>query len=217
MKKIWYGGIFRMKIYDISTLIHPDMIVYKNKEDKRPIITVVNDYSRGTSYESRAILDMHVGTHMDAPLHMIEEGSSIESQDLYKCVTNCKVFDLVHVNEKIQMDHIRDLDIRENDFVIFKTKNSFATEFDYKFVFISTEVARFLVNRKIKGVGVDGLSVERDQPNHETHEAFLKNDVAILEGLSLKDINQGEYFLVALPLKIKGAEGAPSRAILIEK
>ncbi len=217
MAKIWYGGIFKMKIYDISTLIHPDMIVYKNKNEKRPVITIVNDYSKGTSYESRALLDMHVGTHMDAPLHMIEGGSSIDDQDLYKCVTDCKVFDLVDVEEKIEMKHVENLNICEDDFVIFKTKNSFADKFDCKFVFISTDVARFLVKRKIKGIGIDALSVERDQPNHETHEAFLKNGVAVLEGLSLRDINQGEYFLVALPLKIKGAEGAPSRVILIER
>ena len=96
-----------MRIHDISALIHPDMIVYKNKEDKKPIITVVSDYNMGTSYESRALLDMHVGTHMDAPLHMIEGGDSIENQDLYKCVTDCKVFDLSHVEEKIEMKDIK--------------------------------------------------------------------------------------------------------------
>lgn len=206
-----------MRIHDIATLIHPDMIVYKNKEDKKPIITVVSDYNRGTSYESRALLDMHVGTHMDAPLHMIEGGDSIENQDLYKCVTDCKVFDLSHVEEKIEMKDIEKYNISENDFIIFKTRNSLATEFDFKFVFISTEVSEFLAEKKIKGVGIDALSVERDQPNHETHEAFLKEGIAVLEGLNLKDIIEGEYFLVALPLKIKGAEGAPSRAILIER
>ena len=206
-----------MKIYDISTLIHPDMIVYKNKIEKKPVITVVSDYVKGSSYESRALLDMHVGTHMDAPLHMVKDGDTIDNQDLYKCVTDCKVFDLVNVNEKIEMSDIENFDIEENDFIIFKTRNSFATEFDFKFVFISTEVAEFLAKRKIKGIGIDALSVERDQPNHETHEAFLKNNIAILEGLNLKDINQGKYFLIALPLKIKGAEGAPSRAILIDK
>lgn len=206
-----------MKIHDISTLIHEDMIVYKNKDSKKPVITVVSDYLSGTSYESKALLDMHVGTHMDAPLHMVEGGDTIDNQDLYKCVTDCKVFDLTEVNEKIEMDDILNLDIERDDFVIFKTKNSFAKEFDFKFVFISTEVARFLVEKKIKGVGIDALSVERDQPNHETHDAFLKNGVAVLEGLNLRDIKEGKYFLVALPLKIKGAEGAPSRAILIEK
>lgn len=206
-----------MKIHDISTLIHPDMIVYKNKIDKKPVITVVSDYSKGTSYESRALLDMHVGTHMDAPLHMVEGGDTIDNQDLYKCVTDCKVFDLAHVEEKIEMSHIQGFSIEEDDFIIFKTRNSFAKEFDFKFVFISTEVAEFLASKKIKGVGIDALSVERDQPNHETHEAFLKNNIAVLEGLNLKDINEGKYFLVALSLKIKGAEGAPSRAILIEK
>ncbi len=206
-----------MKIHDISTLIHPDMIVYKNKQDKKPVITVVNDYSKGTSYESRALLDMHVGTHMDAPLHMVEGGSTIDKQDLYKCVTDCKVFDLSHVDEKIKMEDIEKYEINEGDFIIFKTRNSFSTEFDFKFVFISIEVAEFLSKRKIKGVGIDALSVERDQPNHETHDALLRNEIAVLEGLSLKDIKEGEYFLISLPLKIKGAEGAPCRAILIEK
>lgn len=206
-----------MKIYDISTLIHPDMIVYKNKEEKKPVITVVSDYNKGTSYESRALLDMHVGTHMDAPLHMLKDGDSIDNQDLYKCVTDCKVFDLSHVEEKIEMKDIEKYEICKDDFIIFKTRNSVAKEFDFKFVFISTEVAEFLASREIKGVGIDALSVERDQPKHETHEALLKNNIAVLEGLSLKDIKEGEYFLVALPLKIKGAEGAPSRAILIER
>lgn len=206
-----------MKIYDISTLIHPDMIVYKNKEEKKPVITVVSDYEKGTSYESRALLDMHVGTHMDAPLHMVKDGETIDNQDLHKCVTKCKVFDLSQVKEKINMEDIKKFKIEENDFIIFKTRNSFAKEFDFKFVFISTEVAEFLAEKKIKGVGIDALSVERDQPNHETHEALLTNNIAILEGLNLKDIKEGEYFLIALPLKIKGAEGAPSRAILIDK
>ncbi|BAK80874.1 cyclase family protein [Candidatus Arthromitus sp. SFB-rat-Yit] len=206
-----------MRIHDISTLIHPDMIVYKNKEDKKPVITVVSDYNKGTSYESRALLDMHVGTHMDAPLHMIEGGETIDNQDLYKCVTDCKVFDLSHVEEKIEMKDIDKYSISENDFIIFKTRNSFLKEFDFKFVFISIEVSQFLAKKKIKGIGIDALSVERDQPSHETHEAFLKDGIAVLEGLNLKDINEGEYFLVALPLKIKGAEGAPSRAILIER
>lgn len=206
-----------MRIHDISTLIHPDMIVYKNREDKKPVIKVVSDYDKGTSYESRALLDMHVGTHMDAPLHMIEGGETIDKQDLYKCVTDCKVFDLSHVEEKIEMKDIEKYDISENDFIIFKTRNSLSKEFDFKFVFISIEVSRFLASKKIKGVGIDALSVERDQPNHETHEAFLKEGIAVLEGLNLKDIDEGEYFLVALPLKIKGVEGAPSRAILIER
>lgn len=206
-----------MKIHDISTLIHEDMIVYKNKEDKKPLFKVVSDHNTGTSHESRALLDMHVGTHMDAPLHMVKGGDTIDNQDLYKCVTNCKLFDLSNVKEKIEMEDISKYEICEEDFIIFKTRNSHAVEFDFKFVFISTEVAQFLASKKIKGVGIDALSVERDQPLHETHEAFLNNNIAVLEGLNLKDVCEGEYFLVALPLKIKGAEGAPARAILIEK
>lgn len=205
-----------MKIYDISTLIHEDMIVYKNKDAKKPVIEVMSDYVKGSHYETRVLLDMHVGTHMDAPLHMIEGGDTIDNQDLYKCVTKCKVFDLTNVKEKIEFEDIKDLDIKEDDFIIFKTRNSFSREFDFKFVFIGTDAAEYLAMKKIKGIGIDALSVERDQPKHETHDAFLKNDIAVLEGLNLEKIQEGEYYLVALPLKIKGGDGAPARAILIE-
>ena len=69
--------------------------------------------------------------------------------------------------------------------------------------------------KEIKGVGIDALGIERNQT--PTHKLLLGAGIIIIEGLRLKDVPEGEYFLIALPLKIKDVEAAPTRAILVEK
>jgi arylformamidase len=209
------GGL-NMKIHDISMLIHRDMPVYKNIEDKRPRRDVVANYETGNHYESRIYMDIHTGTHFDAPLHMVEGGDTIENIDLYNCIVPCTVFDLTHLETEITKKDLEAIEFGEGDFVIFKTRNSFSEEFDFNFVFIEKSAAQYLKDKKVKGVGIDALGVERSQPGHETHTALLGSGITVLEGLALKDIEPGKYLLCALPLKIQGAEGAPARAVLIE-
>lgn len=205
-----------MKIHDVTMLIHKDMAVYNNIKDKKPKITVVAEHESSGYYESRIYMDIHTGTHLDAPLHMVEGGDTIENIDLYNCITPCTVYDLTSLESQITKEDIVNLNINEGDFVIFKTRNSFSEEFDFNFVFIEKSAAEYLRDKKVKGVGIDALGVERDQPGHETHKALLGSGITVLEGLYLKDIQPGMYTLVALPLKIKGTEGAPARAVLIE-
>jgi len=97
-----------------------------------------------------------------------------------------------------------------------KTKNSFSDDFDYNFVYLSGDAAKYLVSKKIIGVGIDGLGIERNQPTYDTHKSLLSNKVMILEGLRLKEVLEGSYKLIILPLKIANVEASPARAILIE-
>lgn len=205
-----------MKIYDISMEISKDMMVYKNKEEKKPQLTTTRDFTTGTAYESTITMDMHTGTHMDAPLHMIEGGETIERQDLRKVITACKVLDLTEVEKKISKEDLENQDIEEGDFILLKTKNSFEEAFNYEFVYLDREGAQYLKDKKVVGVGIDALGIERDQPDRGTHLTLMKNEIIIIEGLRLKDIKMGRYTLVAAPLKIKGAEASPIRALLIE-
>lgn len=99
---------------------------------------------------------------------------------------------------------------------MLKTRNSFDETFRPDFISVKESGARFLVERQIKGIGIDGLSVESAQPGHETHLALLEKDIIILEGLALKDVAPGPYTMIALPLKISDADGAPARVVLIE-
>lgn len=206
-----------MKIYDISMEISQDMVVYKNKEEKRPSIKVNSDFTKGNAYESTLTLELHTGTHMDAPLHMIPEGETIDQQDLSKVVTACRVIDLRDVQDEIRVEHLEKKGIVQGEFLLFKTRNSLDKEFNYDFVYLGKEAAGYLRDKKIIGVGIDSLGIERAQPHHETHKILMEDRIVIIEGLSLKNIEEGNYTLIALPLKIKGAEASPIRAILIEE
>ncbi|WP_315116234.1 cyclase family protein [uncultured Clostridium sp.] len=206
-----------MKIYDISMDIHNKMTVYKNKDEKRPVIKVLQDFSKGSSYESRISMDMHTGTHIDAPLHMIEKGSTMDEFNIENVVTECKVVDLTSIKDRITEEDFENKGINEGDFILLKTRNSFEEGFDFNFVFLHESGAKYLKERGIKGVGIDSLGIERSQEGHETHKILLGNGITIIEGLRLKEINEGKYLLCALPLKIKGVEAAPARAILIEQ
>lgn len=205
-----------MKIHDISMMISPDMQVYKNKDEKKPRFINRANHDSSHVYETSITIDLHTGTHIDAPLHMIKDGETTEIYNLNSFYSKCKVFDFSHKENAIILDDLKTKDINEDDFILFKTKNSFSEEFIYDFVYLDKEAAKFLQERKVKGVGIDGLGIERNQPNYETHKTLLSNKIVIVEGLRLKNIPEGDYTLVILPLKIQNVEAAPARAILIE-
>ena len=202
-----------MKIYDISMPIYTGMPVYKNIEDKQPVFNTVTN---GHVTESRITLDAHVGTHTDAPLHMMNDGATIETIGLERLVGKCKVFDLTHVTGLIEKGDLESLSIEKDDFILLKTKNSYDEEFNFEFIALGESGAKYVSEIGINGVGIDGLGVERAQPGHPTHRTLFSNDVIVIEGLRLKDVPAGEYFMVAAPLKLVGIDAAPSRVLLME-
>ncbi|KLU62565.1 kynurenine formamidase [Peptococcaceae bacterium CEB3] len=205
-----------MEIYDISMVIAPDMTVYKNKAEKRPLFRVNQEFSGGgKAYESSLCLDMHTGTHLDAPLHMIEGGGTIETVDLSRLWVNCRVLDMTGIKDKISREDCANQGIKAGDFLLLKTRNSAQDAFDPGFVYLDWRGAQYLKEKEVAGVGIDALGIERSQPGHETHKILLGAGIIILEGLRLKDVEAGEYVLCAFPLRIKGLEAAPVRAVLL--
>lgn len=204
------------KVYDISMPISAVMPVYKGKEEKRPRLTVDSDFTTGKTYESRLEMNLHTGTHLDRELHMVPAGSTMETLDISQLITPCKVIDLLDVMEKITAQDLREKDIKEGDFLLFKTRNSYEDILEKDFVYLEKSGAEYLASLKIKGVGTDALGIERNQPEHETHLALMKEGIHIMEGLRLKEIAEGEYLMIALPLNITGAEAAPVRAVLLK-
>jgi len=206
-----------MRIHDVTRLISEDMTVYKDRESKKIKRTIVADYEKADYYESRMDMDMHCGTHIDAPLHMIKGGDTIEKYDLSKFIGDCKLFDLTDVDEAIRKKDIENLDIQKDDIVIFKTKNSFDKGYNPKFVYIEEDAAMYLSQKGIKTVGIDAMSIERDKKEHPSHKIILGANIGVIEDLYLKNVGQGQYFLSALPLNIRDSEASPIRAVLIEK
>lgn len=204
-------------LYDISMPITASMPVYRGKEEKRPRITTDSDFTKGKTYESRLEMNLHTGTHLDRTLHMIPDGNRMDSLDVKQLITACKVIDLLDVKEKITDKDLTGRNIREGDFILFKTRNSYEDILEKEFVYLDKTGAEYLAGLNIKGVGTDALGIERSQPEHETHLQLMRKGIHILEGLRLKDIKEGEYLLIALPLNIPEAEAAPVRAILMTK
>jgi len=203
-------------IYDISMTIHPEMMVYKNKEEKKPKINQVHFFEKEGHYESELSFNLHTGTHIDYPLHMIKGGLNSDMENLEALIGKAKVFDLSHLEDRIDLEDIKSLAIEANDFPIFKTRNSFEDEFNLNFIYLSGEAAKYLTEKKIRGVGIDALGIERNQKGYPTHNALLKANIIILEGVRLKEIAEGEYMLYCLPLKLASVEAAPVRAILVK-
>ena len=206
-----------MKIYDVTKLVHEDMVVYKDKQEKKIKRTIVSSYDVGDYYESRLDIDMHCGTHIDAPLHMLKSGDSIEKYELSKFIGKCKLYDLTHIDEYITRKDIEFLDINQDEIIIFKTKNSYDIKYNPKFVYIEEDAANYLVEKKIKTIGIDAMSIERDKKDHPAHKIILGAGIGVIEDMMLKDVSQGEYFLSALPLNIKYADASPIRAVLIDE
>jgi len=207
-----------MKIYDISMEIKEDMPVYKNKKEKRPRIKATRTLKQGAN-ESKLEIESHTGTHADAFFHMLGEGSTIDKIALDKFIGECIVLDFSSTKNKItikEFNKITKNKIKKNDIVLLKTRKKSLKKFDFNFTYLDKTGAKLLTGKKVKCVGVDNLGIERDQPKHDTHKILFDRHIPIIEGLDLSKIKAGRYFFVGVPLKIKGGDASPVRAVLVK-
>jgi len=204
-----------MRIHDITVSLSAELPIYP--EDPPIVITPWNSISGGDSCNlSQISLSTHSGTHIDAPRHFIDSGASVDAVPLGALLGNALVVEIPGVKE-IGRHDLERLRIKGAERVLLKTDNSKLwkqTGFVKEYVALSVEAARYLVEAGVKLVGIDYLSVESFEGNGEVHRLLLENGVVILEGVTLADVAPGEYELICLPLKIKGGDGAPVRALL---
>ncbi|MFB6181614.1 MAG: cyclase family protein [Candidatus Magasanikbacteria bacterium] len=203
-----------MKIIDISTTLHENMPIYPGNAE----FEVEQDES-STSYISTLKFGSHTGTHMDAPAHAFEDGEGVDEIELERCMGECRVLDMTHIEPSsgIEVGDIKDEQIETGDRILFKTQNSSRgyDEFYKDFVYLESGAAKFLAEKSPALVGIDYLSVKKKGRDDNTaHTAFLSLGIPIIEGLDLSKVQPGEYELVALPLKLKGLDASPVRAIL---
>lgn len=191
-----------MQIIDISKDITACELYPGDPEVK---LEVVSNISNGDSCNLSAIYTgLHNGTHADAPLHFIEGAESIEKADLSVFIGECHVIEVPagpvtgeYVNSYFPTDAKR---------LLIKSAGK---------AWFMESAAEEIAFSGVKLLGTDALSVGTQGNQVEPHVALLRENVAILENLELKNVKPGKYFLLAQPLKIGGAEAAPVRAVLL--
>jgi arylformamidase len=211
-----------MKIYDVTFPISAETPIYKG--DPQAEISIAHSIAGGDHANvSQICCGVHTATHVDAPNHFVEGGKSVHELDFDKLLGDCTVVELCENVSAIEAAHVENLENVER--VLFKTRNSqFWNEsekgFREDFTYISPDAAKILVEKGIKLVGIDYLSVEKfGSDDFLTHITLLKNEVVIIEGLDLREVTAGVYELICLPLKYIGGagDGAPARTILRQK
>ena len=163
----------------------------------------------------------HTGTHVDAPAHFIAGARKIDAVSLDVLVGPARVIRAPDDMLEIDQAFLESCDLTTVKRVLFRTRNSgfWHEGFRKDFTHLLPEAAQWLVDREIKLVGTDYLSIEKfHSGHHRTHLTLLSNDVVIVEGLNLSEVPPGDYELICMPLKIAGGtgDGAPARAVLRE-
>jgi len=209
-------------VYDISLPIYPGMVVYPGDPDFS--CAQLYSLSRGDGCNvSKLAMGSHSGTHIDAPSHYFTKGLTIDQILPAYFLGPARVLE-ISTTSRIELAHLLTKDIQEDQRILFKTANSQylkEKKFNPDYIALSPQAARYLVQKKVKLVGIDYYSIDSSaacstaDSDNPCHLILLRAMIPILEGLDLSEVDEGEYELIALPLKIVGCDASPVRAVLI--
>ena len=165
-------------------------------------------------------LGAHSGTHIDAPMHFVAGGASIDKVSLERLVGPARVIDIPDDVQAIDAAELGRHAWRGAARVLFRTRSSrrgwmTSPSFHRDFAYVAPDAAQLLADAGVQLVGIDYISVEQfGAAAPATHRILLGRGIPIVEGLALESVPAGEYDLIVLPLKVAGHEGAPARAVL---
>ena len=210
-----------MRTYDITLTISPELPVYAG--DPPILLDRISKMEEGATCNiTKLSMGAHVGTHVDAPYHFLGgKASTVEKLPLNLMIGRAYVLQMPDEIDLITAANLQKTEIPPRTRrLLLKTRNSKLwarkeEKFQSDFVALDPDAAQYLVDRGVKLIGVDYLSVAPFHKGETTHKILLQAGVVILEGLYLAEVSQGRYTLYCLPLKLAGSDGAPARAILI--
>ena len=181
----------------------------------------LKDMRRGDAFTlSVYSMGAHSGTHIDAPMHFIATGVPIDQVPLDPLIGAARVIEIPDSVQAIDAAELNRHDWRGAKRVLFRTRSTQrgwmdSPEFHKDFAYIAPDAAQFLADAGVVLVGVDYISAEQfGAPAPRTHQILLARGIPIVEGLDLRPVQAGDYDVIVLPLKVRGHEGAPARAIL---
>lgn len=174
----------------------------------------------GNENSSSVRFNLHTGTHIDAPWHFLADGGTIDDLALSDLIGPVVVA-AIHRKRHITARDLQSLDLAKDTVrLLLKTDNSQLwadgyDTFEPNFTALTPDAAEWLVERGIRLIGVDYLSVQCfNDPDDSTHQILLEDKIVIVEGLDLHRVDPGRYDLICLPMLIEKAEAAPARVLL---
>jgi len=191
-----------MKIYDISQEVFSCSVYPGDQKPEKQTLysTATGDLYNLTSFSMCA----HNGTHIDAPFHFLGDGKTVDQMDLSIFVGDCFV-----------ARHHGDISATDAEAILVKARGVERILIGGD-ITVTPEAAEVFAAGQIKLLGNEGPSVGPENAPMQVHRILLEREIALLEGIVLKNIPEGRYFLSAAPLNLGGADGSPCRAYLIE-
>jgi arylformamidase len=200
-----------MKIIDVTRPLVNGMLVYPGD-----VIPSFSQADHGRYLISDLHLSSHTGTHIDAPVHYLKSGDSIDTIPLSHLIGRCRVIDVSEAGTFITAAHLRGaLDGVKR--LLLKTRFSKKADFTEEYPSLARDAACIITDNAIECVGIDSPSIESFNCDGSVHRQLLGNGCIIIELLDLSDVPEGDYKMVALPLRLAGLDGSPARVILMDQ
>jgi arylformamidase len=200
-----------MKIHDVTRpLFHKD-IVYPGDlapsfcQDERNLYLI-----------SDLHFSSHAGTHIDAPVHYLKTGMTVDEIPLGTLIGTCRVVDVQDAGSRITAKRLEPA-VAGTERLLLRTAFSGCDRFDPDYPHITPDAAGLLTRHRIKCIGIDSPSIESYECDGSVHRELLSHGCIIIELLDLAHVSEGDYLMAALPLRLAGVDGSPSRVVLIEE
>jgi arylformamidase len=205
------------RIYDISQILRPEMPVWPG--DTPFSLTATWEIASGAAVNvSRLVLSTHSGAHADAPRHYLPDGEDSATSDLSVYIGPALVADLRSAGDVIRPCHLKTLPLETCQRLLLRTYETFPhQQWTSAFTSVDADAIEFLAGRGIRLIGIDSPSLDPETSRSmDAHHAVARSGMRIIEGIVLDHVPPGLYELIALPLRISGADASPVRAILRE-
>jgi arylformamidase len=208
------------RIHDISVPIRTGGLVYPGNPTIE--IELQQAVAKGAGANVSFVrFGSHTGTHADAAKHFFDNGQTVDLIPLERLIGPAILLKFPDDLPSVGARELGAAKIGDHKRVLLHTRNSALlrrNEFQRDYTFLAPDGAQFLVDAGVELVGIDYLSIEQfHSGHHKTHRTLLDRSVVILEGLDFSSVSPGVYDLICLPLRLEGCDGAPARAVLIER
>jgi arylformamidase len=204
------------RLWDISPAIGPGFPVFPGDTPFAQRWTWTLD-ERCPVNVSELTLSPHTGAHTDAPLHYDPRGASIAEVELATYLGPCRVVHTIGVGARIEPRHVIERLAGTPPRVLLRTYARAPAQWDPAFTAVAPQTVDALHELGVRLIGLDTPSLDPETSKTlDSHQRVRAHGMAILEGIVLDDVAEGDYELIALPLKIAGCDASPVRAVLRE-